>query len=142
MAELYCSHYARMVRVALAMLGSNAAAEDAVQDAYVEVYRRWDTIDNAPAYLRRAVVNRATSLIRRRVLEQRHARPGPDATIDAHDEMRDAIMKLPAKYRAALILRFYEDLPDEQIAAALGVTRATVRSLVHRGVDKLRAALG
>lgn len=138
LAELYESQYDRLVRVAFVILGSDAAAEDAVQDAYVEVYRRWTSVDNPAGYLRRAVVNRCTAVIRRRVIEQRHARPSPETTVDVHDELHDSVMKLAPKYRAALVLRFYEDLPDEEIAEILGVKRATVRSLVHRGVQQLR----
>lgn len=142
LADLYRSHHAHLVKVAYGVLGSAAAAEDAVQDAYVEVCRRWGSVDNPSAYLRRAVVNRATSIIRRRIVEQRHARAAPDAAAENYDELRDAVMKLPVKYRDAVVLRFYEDLPDEQIGAALGVKRATVRSLVHRGVEQLRDAVG
>lgn len=141
LAELFQQRYEVMVRVAYGILGSSQLAEEAVQDAFVEVHRRWDRIDEPAAYLRRAVVNRATSLLRRRIVEQRHARPRPEVSEDRPDEMRDAIMALAPRYRAAILLRYYEDLPDQAIAMALGVRPATVRSLLHRAVQQLREAV-
>lgn len=139
--ELFQQRYEPMVRVAYGMLGSSQAAEDVVQDAFVEVHRRWDRIEEPAAYLRRAVVNGATSVLRRRVVEQRFARSGAEHSEDRPDEMRDAILALAPRYRAAIILRYYEDLPDHAIAAALGVRPATVRSLIHRAVHQLREAI-
>lgn len=140
-ARLYASHYVPMMRLASMLLHSQAAAEDVVQDAFIEVYRRSDRIMEPAGYLRRTVVNKATSVLRRSAVEERHAQRAVLPVPDEHDEIIDAVMALPPRHRAAVVLRFYCGLPDSEIADVLGVKPTTVRSLVHRSLAHLREAV-
>lgn len=139
LAELYQREYGPMVRLACLLVGSEAVAEELVQDAFVAVHRRWDGLSNPGGYLRTCVVNGCRSHQRRAALERRR-RPRPetsDVRLQA-DELWDALLRLPYRQRAALVLRYYEDATEADIAIALDVRPATVRSLVHRGLEKLR----
>ncbi|MDP9019845.1 MAG: sigma-70 family RNA polymerase sigma factor [Actinomycetota bacterium] len=141
LARLYQREYGPMVRLASLLVGSTEAAEELVQDAFVAVHRRWDGLANPGGYLRTCVVNGCRSHQRRAALERRR-RPQPrpeanDVGLQA-DELWDALLHLPYRQRAALVLRYYEDASEAAIAAALDVRPATVRSLVHRGLEKLR----
>ena len=136
--QLYRERYEPMVRLAYLMTGDRAVAEELVQDAFVNVHRAWSRATNPPAYLRTAVVNACNSWGRRRTLEL-HRRPAPpDPSVLVADEMWDALQTLPHRQRAAIVLRFYEDLPDTAIAEVLGCRPATVRTLVRRGLQSLR----
>ena len=138
LVDLYRDRYGPMVRLAYLLTGSNEVAEELVQDAFVRVHRAWDRAASPPAYLRTTVVNLCRSHHRRRRLEiSRRPRPDDDAVLVA-DELWDALARLPHRHRAALVLRFYEDLPDRDIAALLGCREATVRSSIHRGLARLR----
>lgn len=137
-AELYRQQLRPMVRLAHLLTGGSPAAEELVQEAFVAVHRRWATIEHPPAYLRRAVVNAAASHRRRIRLEVRHAVAAPDATLQPTDELRDAIATLPPRQRAAVVLRYYEDLPEAEIAAAMGCGVPAVKSLLHRALGQLR----
>ena len=135
---LYRERYAAMVRVAYLLTGRPEVAEELVQDAFVNVSRNWHRATNPPAYLRTAVVNACRSWGRRHVLEL-HRRPAPPepATLQA-DELWDALAVLPTRQRAAVVLRFYEDLPDAEIARMLEMREATVRTTIHRALARLR----
>lgn len=136
--QLYQERYEPMVRLAYLMTGDRAVAEELVQDAFVNVHRAWSRATNPPAYLRTAVVNACNSWGRRRTLEL-HRRPAPpDPSVLVADEMWDALQVLPMRQRAAIVLRFYEDLPDARIAELLGCREATVRTSIHRGLARLR----
>ena len=136
--QLYRERYEPMVRLAYLMTGDRAVAEELVQDAFVNVHRAWSRATNPPAYLRTAVVNACNSWGRRRTLEL-HRRPTPpDPSVLVADEMWDALQVLPIRQRAAIVLRFYEDLPDARIAELLGCREATVRTSIHRGLARLR----
>jgi RNA polymerase sigma-70 factor (sigma-E family) len=135
---LYRERYAPMVRLAYLMVGSQAIAEELVQDAFVSVHRSWARATNPPAYLRTAVVNACNSWGRRKTLEILRAPAPPEPTTMVADEMWDVLLTLPPRQRAAIVLRFYEDLPDEEIAALLGCKVPTVRTAVFRGLEKLR----
>jgi RNA polymerase sigma-70 factor (sigma-E family) len=141
----------RLLRLAFQLCHRRADAEDIVQQALEQVYRRWrrrgvDAHD-AEAYARRAVVN---EYLRRRRLRSASelitdvvpdiASAAPDATVAERDATWRILGQLPARQRAALVLRFYEELPDPDIAALLGCREATVRSLVARGLHSLRAS--
>ena len=142
LADLYRLRYDAMVRLAALLLGTDATAEEIVQDCFIKVGRRWATVDHPAAYLRAAVVNACRSQRRRAALE-RARRPQPiaiEADLGA-DEVWDALACLPYRQRAALVLRFYEDMAEPDIAAALGCRPATVRSLVHRGLAQLREVI-
>jgi RNA polymerase sigma-70 factor (sigma-E family) len=134
----YRSSYADLVRLAYLVSGDRSAAEEAVQDAFVAAHRGWDRVREPLPYLRQAVVNRCRSWGRRQQLErERRPRPADPATLVA-DEMWDALQVLPERQRAAIVLRFYCDLPDAEIAEILGCRTPTVRTAIHRGLAKLR----
>ena len=139
---LYRERYEPMVRLAYLMTGRQAIAEELVQDAFVSVHRAWDRATNPPAYLRTAVVNACRSWGRRQSLELLKKPAPPDPSVLVADEMWDVLLTLPTRQRAAIVLRFYEDLPDEEIAVLLGCKVATVRTAVFRGLEKLRKEVG
>jgi RNA polymerase sigma-70 factor (sigma-E family) len=139
---LFRQQYEPMVRVAFLLVGSRAEAEDVVQDAFARVELRWARLDNPRAYLRRCVVNRSNDVLRRRSVEQRFLRLHRDETSElVADELGDALASLPPKRRAAIVLRYYDGLPEREIAAALGVRPGTVKSLLHRGLAQLREVI-
>jgi RNA polymerase sigma factor (sigma-70 family) len=157
-----------MVRLARVLVDSPETAEDLVQDAFVRLHRRWAGVREPHAYLRRCVVNACRSHHRRAWRERGRAEAargtpagpyGADrladrgdaaATVDGVVEearaddaglLAGALTTLPYRQRAALVLRYYADLPDADIAVALGCRPGTVASLVHRGLDRLRGVL-
>ncbi len=135
---LYQERYDPMVRMAYLLTSDRAAAEELVQDAFVAVHRSWAQVTNPSAYLRRSVVNACSSWWRRKVLERDRApRPEEPSALVA-DEMWDVLQTLPERQRAVVVLRFYEDLPDREIASLLGCREATVRTNVHRALAALR----
>ena len=139
--ELYRTRYDAMVRLAYLLTGDRSAAEELAQDAFVAVHRNWGRPSNPSAYLRTAVVNACRSWGRRKVLE-RDRRPAPsEPSVLAPDEMWDTLQTLPERQRTAVVLRFYEDLPDREIADVLGCREGTVRTLVHRGLAALKEEL-
>lgn len=142
---------AGLVRYATLLCGSAAEAEDMVQNVLVRVYGRWDrlvaTDPNVLAYVRRAITNEhiswrrrwSTRNIRFVAGHELHAVPGSEPR--AHDDsMWQDVLALPARQRAAVVLRYYEGLDDAEIADVLGCTRSTVRAHIHRGLTALRAA--
>jgi RNA polymerase sigma-70 factor (sigma-E family) len=138
LVQLYRDRYEPMVRLAYLMTGSRDVAEELVQDAFLNVHRSWRRVTNPNAYLRTAVVNACNSWGRRKTLEL-HRRPAPpDPAMLVADEMWDTLQVLPTRQRAAIVLRYYEDLPDAQIAELLGCREATVRTAIHRGLARLR----
>lgn len=141
--ELYRSERASALRLATALTGDRAAAEEIVQDAFLEVSRRWDQLKNPAGYLRTAVVNRSRSH-HRRLGTIRRRRPPPVALrVEAPelDELWAVLARLPHRRRVALVLRFYEDLPVAEIARVMRCRPGTVSSLLHRGLADLRKVL-
>ncbi len=138
---VYASTYRDLLRVAYLLTGSGPAAEDVVHDVVCSVFPRLATLDNPPAYLRVAVVNRCRSLHRRDVRAPRLAPPGHSVLDAGLTELRDQLQRLPARRRTAIVLRYLCDLPDAEIARILDCREATVRSLVHRGLADLRSTL-
>jgi RNA polymerase sigma-70 factor (sigma-E family) len=151
--ELYAAHALGLTRLAHVMLGDRAAAEDVVHDAFAGLYRRWPHLADhgkAPAYLRSAVLNGCRSAARRArravppvFVTVEHAPSAESALLDgqARDVVLAALRGLPVRQREALVLRFYLDLPDSEIAAAMSVGESTVRSTVHRGLAALERIL-
>jgi len=150
LAELYEREAPGAVRLAYLLTGDRTVAEDITQDAFVRVSGRLAHLREAAAfdaYLRRAVVNLAKNHFRRRAVERAYLeRNRPEAAIAGHEHRyveREATMaalaRLPQRQRAAIVLRFYEDLPEDAIAEILRCRNGTVRSLVTRGVQALRA---
>ena len=132
-----------MIRLATAMTGSHEIAQDLVQDAFVRLHGAWSRVHEPRSYLRRAVVNACHSHHRRRRVERRHASlagPETNASLGAN-ELADALDALPHRQRAALVLRFYSDLSDVDIAATLRCRPGTVASLIHRGLEQLRRVI-
>ena len=141
-ADFYREHFADVARLAFLLTSSWEVAQDLTQDVFVRLHRRWSKVAEPRAYLRRAVVNACHSYHRRRFLERRRNGVDPSSAVQlGADELLDALAQLPYRQRAALVLRFYRDLPDEEIGAVLGCRRSTVRSLVHRGLEELRKAI-
>jgi RNA polymerase sigma-70 factor (sigma-E family) len=141
---LYRERHAEMVRFATLLVGSPDVAQDLVQDCFVRLHRRWSTVRDPVSYLRRSVVNACHSHHRRAQRERAHvARSRPDQpTADlAADELSDALARLPHRQRAALVLRFYEDRSEDDIATILGCRPGTVGSLIHRGLARLRPTI-
>ena len=142
-AECYRDLRPEMVRLAALMTGSPEIAQDLVQDAFVRLHGAWNRVHEPRSYLRRAVINACHSHHRRRRVERRHAStaaPASSAALGA-DELADALDALPYRQRAALVLRFYADLSDIDIAAALRCRPGTVASLIHRGLEQLRRVI-
>jgi RNA polymerase sigma-70 factor (sigma-E family) len=137
----------RMVRLAHLLTGSLHTAEDVVQDAFLSTARHWSTLDKPDAYLRTAVVNGSLSAHRRSGRERDKAARlrtlASAVTVDVPelDETWDVLRQLPDNQRAALVLRFYEDLPEAEIARLLGCRPGTVKSHIHRGLARTRKAL-
>jgi RNA polymerase sigma factor (sigma-70 family) len=130
-----------MVRLGWLLLGSRAAAEDVVHDAFLAVHQRWDTVDDPGAYLRTTVVNAAMRAHRRRAGERAallaigEPPPTGDATVDS---MWDAVGRLRPDRRAVVVLRYWADLPHAEIARILGCATPTVRTRLHRALSDLR----
>jgi RNA polymerase sigma-70 factor (sigma-E family) len=150
--ELYRAHRPPAVALAYLLTGNSAVAEDLAQEAFLRAASRFPRIrdPNAfPAYLRRTVINLWKNSIRRERREQTYlARQAPRTLEDEPADLvtryavRVALLRLNPRQRAAIVLRYYEDLPERQIAELLGCRPGTVKSLLARGVDSLRRDLG
>jgi RNA polymerase sigma-70 factor (sigma-E family) len=138
-----------LLRAAQAMTGNRADAEDLLQATLVKAYQSWERIDDQAAldtYVRRVMVNTHISGWRRRRVDEYPTDELPDSPVaddatsdsDLHDVVRRAIDRLPRQMRAAVMLRFYDDMTEPEVAAALGVSVGTVKSTVARAVAKLR----
>jgi RNA polymerase sigma-70 factor (sigma-E family) len=149
---LYQVHAVGLIRLAVVMLGDRAAAEDVVQDAFAGLYRRWDHVsgkDRALGYVRTSVLNGCRTRLRARVRDERLAAASPDPSAAAsaehavlvgeeHAAVLAALRRLPDRQREALVLRYYLDLSEPEIAASMGIGRGTVKSTTFRAL----AALG
>lgn len=130
------------MRLAYLLTGSQGAAEDLVQDVFVRAGRRLETVDEPAAYLRRSVTNACWSWHRRRQREQRLLPERPAVVAGTSDiEMWDALAHLSARRRNVLVLRYYLDLPEAEIAEVLGWRVGTVKSATHRALQDLRRVL-
>src|SRR5579864_3636996 len=118
--DFYRAQHEPMLRLAYLLTGSRPAAEDLVQDSFVRVQPRYASLDTPAAYLRRTVTNACYSWHRRRQREQAVAVAPPPPGEPEHDELWDALAHLAPRRRAALVLRYYLDLPEADIAEALG----------------------
>jgi RNA polymerase sigma-70 factor (sigma-E family) len=136
--ELYRARYGDLVRLAYLLTGSTEVAEELVQDAFVASAAQWGRVHDPFPYLRAAVVNRTRSWGRRLQLERRHERVAEGTAELGADELWDALGRLNQRQRAAIVLRYYEDLPDDEIGRLLGCRPATVRTAIHRGLGALR----
>jgi len=157
LTELYTAHYAHLVRLAALLLHDRDGAEEVVQDAFVAMHGTWRRLRDPEAglaYLRRTVVNRSRSALRRRRTAEKYApRPmagGWDDSASAehtalsrlhHDDLLAALRQLPRRQREVLVLRYYLDLAEIDIATTLGITRGSVKTHTSRGMAALRTAL-
>ena len=151
-AAVFRSQQRAIFQLAFALSGDRALAEDATAEVFSKVYRQWNVKrpDDPAAYLRRAVINQVHGRFRRLRIERAHdARRDGDArgertpeedTAD-HDELVRALMVLSPRQRAAVVLRYWEDLPEAEIAALLGTSVGTVKGYLSRGLDRLRPIL-
>ena len=140
--DLYALEYRPMVRLAFVMLGRDGPAEEVVQDGFARVYERWDTLHSPGGYLRTCVVNGCRDVLRRqRLAIWRRPDPGPTSSDLGVDHLTDALAALPPKRRAAVVLRYYGDLSEAEIAATLGVRPGTVKSMLHRSLAQLRGVI-
>ena len=149
--ELFRANAGDALRLAYLMTGDRSLAEDLAQDAFVKVFGRFRDLRNPDAfwwYLRRTIVNLSKSHFRHRAVERswlskqaagEAAPPGPD--LGERDRMRRALLTLRPEQRAAIVLRYYEDMSEVDTAEALGVAVGTVKSMVSRGMDRLREEL-
>lgn len=139
-AVFYEHEYDRAVRLAWLLTGSLAAAEDVVQDAMTGLYRAFDRLDSPPAYLRRAVVNRAKSHARdeRRQRDRVAIVPEPVRLDPPDAELLTLIARLPYRQRVVIVARYWGGWPEREIARALGCRPGTVKSLASRALDRLR----
>ena len=140
-----------MVRLAVLLVGSVELAEEVVQDAFAVVDQRWDQLERPGGYLRATVVNGCRALLRRRRLEERHGRDEQVRTERVGEplqdglarmaELRDALDRLDERQRVVVVLRYFVDLPDSEIATIVGCRPSTVRSTVRRALTVLRHEL-
>jgi RNA polymerase sigma-70 factor (sigma-E family) len=151
---LYRAQRLPLLRLAVLLTDDPGTAEDVVQDAFLALQRRWDAVDPAAAtgYLRTSVVNGVRTLYRRRGVALRHLRAtGPEHVASADlavlltEEQREvvaAMRTLPRRQREVLVLRYWSELSEAEIAAALGIARGTVKSSASRGLASLQKQLG
>ena len=149
--SLFSEHHAHLVRLAGLLTGSNEEAQDVVADVFATLLRRPPSaLDEPRAYLRRCVVNRATSVGRRTTrrirVGVRLERPDPsppsfEGPVAERDRVARALLHLPARQRAVLVLRHFEDLTEAQTAAELGIPIGTVKSAGSRGAAALAELL-
>lgn len=141
------SHSGALLRAAHAITGNRTDAEDLLQVALLKVFQSWDSIGDLAAperYIRRVMVNTHISGWRRRRVAEYLTDELPESPTadpddsDLPDVVRRTLDRLPRQMRAAVMLRYYDDMTEPEVAAALGVSVGTVKSTVSRGVAKLR----
>ena len=153
--QLYTAHYRSLVRLSALMLRDSAVAEEVVQDAFVAMHGRWRKLrdpDKALAYLRQSVANGSRSVLRRRKVADRHLsrQPSPTAVASAEHGVMATVRvrrgpgrarQLPERQRETLVLRYYGDLSEADIATTMGISRGAVKSHASRGMAALRTTL-
>jgi RNA polymerase sigma-70 factor (sigma-E family) len=149
---LYQAHALGLIRLAVVMLGDRPAAEDVVQEAFCGLYRRWHHLSDtgkALSYVRSSVINGCRSVLRRRMRQAGlpGEPPGESAESAAlvgeeHRQVLTAIRRLPSRQREVLVLRFYLDLDEGEIAASMRISRGTVKSTTSRALAALGRILG
>ncbi|NLD78632.1 MAG: sigma-70 family RNA polymerase sigma factor [Acidimicrobiales bacterium] len=138
LVDAYEEQWLSLTRLAYLMTGNRAVAEELVQDVFLAARPAWGQIDNPAGYLRASVVNATRDWGRHQQVVARHQPSAPEVSIDHPDELWDALQRLDERRRTAVVLRYYADLPDDDIAGILGCRRATVRTLIHRALRDLR----
>lgn len=150
---MYTTHYRSLVRLAALLVRDTATAEEVVQDSFIAMHSSWRRLrdnDKALSYLRQSVVNRSRSVLRHRMVVDRNApKPAPDMPSAEQGALglleRSAVVAalraLPPRQREALVLRYYGDLSEAQIALAMGISRGAVKSHTARAIAALRTVL-
>lgn len=152
-AEFVAARSAALHRTAYLMVGEHALAQDLLQEALTKTYVAWPRlreVANAEAYTRRVITTTAISWRRKRSWHEKPHETLPDGAVhrDAHDDSDTrawvwaALQQLPPRQRAAVVLRYYEDLTEAQTAATMGCAVGTVKSQVSTALRTLRAQLG
>jgi RNA polymerase sigma-70 factor (sigma-E family) len=151
--EIYTTHYRSLVRLAVLLVRDVATAEEVVQDSFVAMHGGWRRLrdsDKALSYLRQSVVNRSRSVLRHRVVVDRNApKPAPDMpsaeqgalSLLERSAVISALRTLPPRQREALVLKYYADLSEAQIAATMGISQGAVKSHTARAMAALRNVL-
>jgi len=152
-ARFVRARWDQLVRTAYLLTGDRGRAEDLVQTTLVKVHRRWShiaSVESPYAYTRAALANESASWWRRRRVAEtlgevpHHADRAPGdayAAFDTRDEIAQAVLGLPPRMRAVVVLRYFDDLSEADTAAALGMSVGSVKSQSSRGLDRLRSAL-
>jgi len=147
--EIFHHHYRRLVGLAGLMVDDRETAEEVVQDAFEALYRNWGRLRDpqaAIAYLNRSVVNGSRSRLRRRMTERSYDLPDEGAApsaeslgVDRHErtELMDAVRALPRRQREVMVLRYYLDLSEDQIAEWLGISNGSVKRHAFRATENL-----
>jgi RNA polymerase sigma-70 factor (sigma-E family) len=151
--ELYATHYRSLVRLAALLVRDTGIAEEVVQDSFVAMHGAWRRLrdsEKALSYLRQSVVNRSRSVLRHRTVVERNApKSAPDEPSAEHGAIalleRSAVIAalrtLPPRQREALVLRFYADMSEAQIADAMCISKGAVKSHTARAMQALRTVL-
>jgi RNA polymerase sigma-70 factor (sigma-E family) len=149
--DFFADQYWPLRRVGFLLTGDWHEADELAQEAMARTYAAWGRVrqhDRAGAYARKVLLNRYRSLARRAKVEARHlltSRPQDRYEPDFSGDSRllwEALQHLPKRQRSAIVLRFYLDLPEAEVARLLGVPNGTVKSWTHRGLARLRDRLG
>jgi RNA polymerase sigma factor (sigma-70 family) len=150
MHSLYREHAQRAVKLAYFMVGDHDLAEDLVQDAFIRVFGRWAELKEPQAfsaYLDKTVVNLSRKYFRRRHVERRYLereralssqRVSQNPDVETRDELWTALNLLPRRQQIALVLRFYADMSEAEIAETMSTSLSAAHSLVTRGLQTLR----
>jgi RNA polymerase sigma-70 factor (sigma-E family) len=149
---LYQTQWHALVRLALLLVGDRGGAEDVVQEAFLNLYRRPPaSVDSAAAYLRTSVVNGSRSVARKRLVARKHPfAPAPDGpaadqnmlVAAEYEHVIRALRSLPRRQREVLVLRYWSELSLAEVADALGISVGTAKSTASRGLDALERMLG
>lgn len=150
LSALHREHYSSLVRLACILLDECGAGEEVVQEAFVRVHGAWSGVDEPLTYLRATVMNLARSRLRRRMVVRRHPEPVARSAASAEDHVvlladqqavLEAVRSLPRRQRECIVLRYYLDLSEAEIATTLGISPGSVKSHSHRGLAALATRL-
>jgi RNA polymerase sigma-70 factor (sigma-E family) len=153
LTALHARHYVPLVRLARTFVDTEASAEEIVQEAFERVLRKWSGLRDvaaAEAYLRRSVVNGCRDRLRRRAVRRAFRPTGSAVVLSAEDtavlnEQQQrvllAVRRLPLRQREVLLLRYFAEWSEADIATALGISKGTVKSSAHKGLAALRGVL-
>lgn len=151
LGEIYAVQVAPLQRLAYLLTGDHHQAEDITQQAFVKFYGRFFNLRDssaASAYLKKTVVNLARASHRRKTTERNylqrqspHAQVAENPSVEEHAAIIETLLALPHRQRTAIVLRFYEDLSEEQAARLMDCSAAAMKSLTARAVTSLRTAM-